>query len=394
MIYSSTSMRYFTRHCPKALDYHLKGAFHPKEIFQAGIAAHAVLEEIGRKKARDTQEMRSISNNVIDQLMQVGHSYYGAQEPPMQPEAAFEGRNLALSYAESNPVPEGQYEVPLAMDCLGLPCDHTDEKTRYRALIDLMYEDIEGDEDFSGKVLVVRDYKSAWPTGDSELDTLQRKGQAVMAFLNMTQDGIQGIRMEVVNIRSHKTFTKTIWLDDEGLETLEQWKNDILQMCKAADVTREARPGVGCLDCPWVMDCNDAQMRSNRAELPIDLACLEGTRKELIKRLKVTLKEAPAEVPGGEVGFRNESKKKPKEGAIFDIVRAFHVKLGDFQEDEGYETEVALLNTVGVGSGQVGNAAKVIFEGRDGKEGRESFLMDLLEDVGVVKFGIHKGGKL
>jgi len=401
-VYSSTSLKYFTSHCPKALKYHLEGKFQPKEIFQAGIAAHAVLEQIGRKQPPGSNEMRIVADAVVDELITKGHMYYGEQEPPMAPDSAFQGRDIAFSYAETNPVPKGQYEIPLAMDALGEPCPAGAPEARYRALIDCIYECEEGDEDFSGNVIAVRDYKSAWPTGEADLETIQRKGQAVLAYLNLLTPAseIHGIKMEVVNLRSHKSFSRTIWLNEEGEDTMNQWQRDILQACKAADNTSEARPGVGCIDCPWVSYCCEAQLCANRAEMPIDLVCIDGTRKDLVKRLKVLLAEESADIPGGTLGFYNEPKKILTDNAEESILEEFYIGLGQVFDPEDeikfrdkFSAEISLLKALKLGSGNATAIAKLMFKGKESKGALQVFLLSLMEDVGSVSFGIQKEKK-
>jgi len=384
--YSSTMLRYFVEHCPKALDFHLRGEPEETDIYQAGISAHAVLQVVGEKKATSPEKMRKVADAVVHELITTGRSYYGAPRPPMNPEPAFAGREIALEYLAAHQLPgdeeKARFEIALGMDAEGKPCDVTG--ARWRAIIDVVYEDVHGDEDFNADVVVVRDYKSAWPTGESELETLQRKGQGVLAWLQYPEK--QGVRMEVVNLRTHQTFSRVVYFDDAGIELLETWRRDIMSLCKAADVTRVARPGTGCVTCPFITRCPDAQKLATAAESAVSLAVLEGLRESLRERLKAQLVEADGiEVPGGFVGFKSESKSEIVGEAIDQILAMWYNK--PLSAVSSMSMEKSLLKAIGLGSSQVANVAKILFNG-DSKAAREDFIALCTRKISHPKFGV------
>ena len=45
---SSTNLKYFIEYCPKALGFHEDDTPMDRDIFQPGIAAHAVVEHVGK----------------------------------------------------------------------------------------------------------------------------------------------------------------------------------------------------------------------------------------------------------------------------------------------------------------------------------------------------------
>lgn len=401
-VYSSTSLKYFTDYCPAALGFYEKDTPYVRDHFQAGVAAHAVLQEVGERGAATEEETKAVAEAVTEELIKKGRAFNKKPEPPMAPDAAFEGRGIALKYLANDTLPEGaKYEIGLAMDATGKLCDYYDDKARYRAIIDRTYQQEAGDEEWSGKLIVAGDYKSAWPTDAKELETLQRKGQAVLVSKG-ADFSLQGLRLEVVNLRTFKSFYKDMWFDGETLDTLKQWESDILMLCRAADETREPRPGASCIDCPFAYACDAClQVRVGTLEDEAEmLALLEANRKLLIKELKSCLVEVDRfNVNGGYVGYKAEKKMAPTDDAIYNIIAWWygaHKEEKQSREEisQEYPLEVGLLTALGIGSGQVNSLAKTLFDKTD-KEKKAEFLDKCLVDVGALKFGVwkEKGGK-
>ena len=399
MTYSSTLLKYFTNNCPKALGNYENDVPSDKDIFQTGIAAHAVLQIIGEKEISeiDEQKKRDVAKAVVDELITKGRSFAGKPEPPMNPEHAFAGRDLALDYLEYKSLPvDGKYEIGLGMTVDGKQCAYDAKECRYRAITDAIYPDVDGDiDDFQAKVITVRDYKSAWPTNADELETLQRKGQAVLTLLHYGHDiEIKGIKLEVVNLRTHQSFTKTVWFDDEGEQLLRQWQSDILQLCDAADKTRQARPGGGCLGCAWCLSCSDSHKLAMGDNVDaLGLITLEARRKVLLKALKAEITEGHVEVEGGYVGYQAMSEMTLKENAIYNVLLDFYnraghgVKLEDIHNK--YPLEVGLLESAKLGSGNVNAIAKALYDKTE-MDARENLTERCLEDTGKTQFGVWK----
>lgn len=394
MTYSSTVLKYFTDYCPQALGFYEKGTPSDKSIFQAGIAAHAVLQEVGEKGLVGGKEVKALADAVVEGLLKHGRAYNNKPEPPMSPDAAFDGRDIALNYLEYHPImEEGDYEIGIAINLEGELCDYYSEEARYRAIIDRVYNITEGDEDWAGNMVVVSDYKSAWPTNASDLSTLQRKGQAVLAYKKYGKDkNLSGLRMEVVNIRTGRPYHNDLWFNTESIELLKKWEDDILMVCRAADETRVARPGANCIGCPYLSGCDDGFEYEDVKDQAISLALMEANRKEFTKVLKIELQDtARMETPGGYVGYKEQSKMEITGDAIHRIISEWY---GVNMEDvpQVHALEVGLLSAIGVGSGQITAIAKNLFK-KDEMEKRIGFLADCLKDVGAVRFGVWKEKK-
>ena len=104
MTQRSTSLNLLTRTCPKALDHYESGAHYDRDVFQVGIAAHAVFEALNASTVAnnaipETEEMERIADATIRRLVLQGRSFDGVPEPPPKVEQAMAGMRLALDYA-------------------------------------------------------------------------------------------------------------------------------------------------------------------------------------------------------------------------------------------------------------------------------------------------------
>lgn len=383
--YSSTALKAFDSNCPKALGFVEAGTPADTDQFNPGIAAHAVLQHIGQKGARTPEDQATVADAVVQELITVGREYNHIHEPPMAPSQAFEGRDVALAWLEWNELPQdAKFEIGLGMTAEGEPCDYYAENCRYRALIDIVKFETIGDEDYAIDVVTAGDYKSAWPTDERELDTLQRRGQAVLVHKHYPD--YPAVRMEAINVRKGMTYERTVQLDDEGRALLAQWEKDILQACNAADVTREARPGAGCLDCRYTLTCDDClhYYEGNGAQAAVTLATLEAIRKKLIEVLKPKAMESKFPVPGGFVGFKPMVKKVLTEDAHRHLCEHWYSA-----DTDPHIQEQSLLAACNLTSGSLEKMVKVMYPDKKDAGGQD-LLEACLTTVTESRFGVYK----
>lgn len=294
-----TTLQLMLRHCPAAIDHYEAGHPQDRRVFGAGTAAHEFLHALG--EGRDLQALAV-------RLMSAGRTGIDA-EPPLSPDAVIEGRDLALAFVERHPLPAGAYhEQRYAFDASWQPVD----QDPYAATrIDRVEVEADEDEDgFASTTVVVTDYKSAWPATETELDTLQRRFQAVCAWL--TYPEATHLRLQVANLRRREVYARTVTLDEDGHALLERWRDDITALCQAADVRpRIATPSPGCATCPWVGRCEAARNAGWFA--PDDATLLTaaaqfGAAKGLARAAEDTLRElttdGPVVVGSWEVGAK------------------------------------------------------------------------------------------
>lgn len=389
--YSSSVLKIFNRNCPQALGFYEDEAPYDRELFQQGIAAHAVLQVVGEKRASGQHDILTVADAVVTELITKGRSYKGRHEPPMSPEDAMAGRDIALQYLYEYPLnlPDNSgFEVQWAINDKGKACLIGEDSQRYDAIFDVLYTDIEGDEDYATDVIVVRDYKSAWPTGANELDTMQVKGHAVIAWQHF-KDRVGGVRNEIVNLRTKQIYTRTTYFDEEGIKTLQQWTKDILTACSAADTTREARPGAGCIGCFYTLSCPDClEYYQHDTNIYITFATLKAQLAELGKIVRNDAKVEPIEVPGGEIAYRGQNEKVATEEAIDKLIEYWWMDRPDGTPLSMGEVR-GLLTALDVKATSYEKAAKVLFPDK-----LDAAYMDMIEACITVKtksrFDVYK----
>lgn len=393
----STSLRYFTKHCPSALGFYERGEEMDRDFFAAGIAAHAVLQELGdaaREKGRplDEKHTQRLADAVARILITDGRSFDGNHEPPLPPDAAVEGRDLALAWVLDNPPsPTARHEVGLAIDAKGNACAYDDESARYVAILDVLDVEEVGTEEYSGTAAVVTEWKTAWPTDESELDTIQTRGHAVL--VDAAAPGKYDLIIRrVVNLRTRQTFEHALSPEEDGA-LLEQWKRDVLLLCDAADVTREARPGAGCGGCPWAHRCPDAWSAvKDSQDVALQFAAAQAIRDDLFYLAKLVCKEQSQPVAGGLVGYHAKPGRKVPDDAYRTLAAHWFGVLAENEDAWAAEhsSMLGLLAALRLGVTQVEAAAKALYPGRDGKLAREELLESLTQPSVRRQFGVER----
>ena len=340
--YRPTTLKLASAHCPRAVDFYEENAPAFRDHFAVGIAAHDVLAKIGEmalslRRAPLPEEMAREGASIARGLIEQGRVFEGHREPPMSAEDAFAGRDLALAYAMRPDVAwatsDAWYERGFAFDAHWQPVGFTSQDRRFRLILDKLEIITEEGEDYAGRLAVVTDYKSAWPTDESELSTYQMRAQAVAVYLVMGGD-LDGIRLQVTNLRTGKTFPLDLWFESGGREQILAWQSEITDYMEALDKMgdhnrRQARPGIGCLGCPYALGCDADIVESDRTALGMRLAKLEGEREQLIKALKAATAEHDIVLDGCKVGYAVKATRTPKEAAMSAIRSTWTATNGD-----------------------------------------------------------------
>lgn len=392
--YSSSVIDYYLSHCIKALDFHLRGEFKETDQYQPGIAAHAVLQECGRRGLSDLEIIQEAANQIVKVLVTKGRKFYDKPEPPMKIDDARKGRDLAINFMMFNPLPSpAQFETTFSINRAGEPCKFED--ARLAAKVDCAYFSVDEQEDIP--VVVMRDYKSAWSTGEHDLDTLQRHIQAVMGWLHHGNNRM-GVKVEVINLQTGRPFSKLIKFDEEGLAQLEQWRKDALLACDTADELLSTKnvkgiPGVGCHDCPFIAKCKfvHAAAKSKTKDDATKYAAMTAISSDLKKRLLRKLDEyGNIEVNGGIVGYRHTVRNVRKTGAGKMMLAQWYGKPVERVETENGR-ELGLIDVLNLGAGNIYKFGKQSFP--NAKE-RGEFFNQVLEEQGAASFGVWPKDKL
>lgn len=323
-----TTMQLYLAHCPRAVDHYERGTPQHREIFAVGTAAHEVLFTIGQGGSVDA---------VVSELIATGRLGEDS-EGPMRPDAVFEGRDLALAWTAAHPIPDGAFfEHAFAFDRDWRPCAWED--ARFGTRVDVVHRRSDEDEDgHDVQDLVITDYKSAWPATETELDTLQRRAQAVSGWVSWG-DEIGSITIAVANLRRRQVFERTIVLDEEGVALLHRWQHDLEIVMDAIEVRgpdgqRPARPGARCGGCPYAASCEPAQqiLRDqgvlDAADLVRRYAAAKTTAAELERRIRAATSDGVLVVDDVEVGPLAATERTPRPGLMLDEQAAWLTSSG------------------------------------------------------------------
>ncbi len=395
--YSSSAIRNFDRHCPAALGFHERGEPRDREIFATGIAAHAMMQMLSEEGVR-TQDDMDAAKHVLDGVCKVliteGRTFAGNPEPPLSPTRVHEGRDIVLEYLRRGgnlPMQDFAVETGLAIDAEGNPVDYGSGAARWQAVFDAIethdaWDDPESGDSMPAQV-VSWEYKTAWPTNESELDTIQTRGHAVL--LAAHYPGLV-ITRRVVNLRTTRHFVDHIDPDDERLR---QWRDDILATCEAADRVREARPGAGCLGCPYVTRCDDAMKivdDGSPTSIATAFAAAQAHRDALFAAAKAAVVDGNLLVNGGEVGYKAQEISKMVDNGHEELAgQWFGVTVdGEFRAE--HSEWLSLLAALKLGSTQVKVAAKVIMP-ESGQAADRAVIEGLMLEKHIQpRFGVHK----
>ena len=468
--YRPTTLIMASKHCPRAINFYHRGAEIVRRIFGVGIAVHAIIQAwIEETNAGDgelnTGQLRQVCDLVCERMIRDGRSFEGVPEPPLAADDVWAGADLARAYVERHPILPSTLlssaEEGMAVDADWQPVKYSPD-ARLRLIADYVTVTEEVDEESSARILVVRDYKSAWSTDERELDTLQLKAQAVLAWSHHgfigdrrqlpTNAAVDAVRQEVVNLRTGATFTRELWIDGDGLETLQRWQDELEVTMKALDDGRDedgfyrVSPGGGCIGCPYVRHCEAGQDWKRRALLDDGSEELAEAWSSISKRLaslKTILKiktdgkllakvaewqtkvcealrdlgqEQEAAVP---IGDRATSYS-----ILLAQLNALTVVLGQLTDDrpiaipggkvvgtaavesravkgDAHEIvadswtrrggeSVGLTKALNIGVAQVEDVAKVLYPDRQEIDERRQWVANLLESKTSRRFGIHK----
>jgi len=388
--YRSTILNLLDRHCPRALDFAESGVFRDRELFQAGIAAHAILQAIG--EAGQSADHRAIAEGVVRTLVTEGRAFDGIPEPPMSPQQAADGRDIALRYLSNHPMPEAaRYEIGLAVDKNWKPIPYASPDAYYKAAIDVL-EVIETEAEDGYPICIVSptDWKSAWPTDESEVETIQLRGQAALAWAHYPNATV--LLRRAVNLRTGARYEAETIMDEDGAVAVAGWRADIAHAIAAAEVRgtdgrRPARPGSGCMGCPYLAICPESipAIGITPQELALEWMSIEARRSAILPMLKSMAGEEEIVTSGGTVGYSEKAKNVLLPDGPRAIANAWF-------NGAPTDAEVGILTALKLGSSQVDAIAKVLHPfdraNPDWKSNRAEFEAQCLGEKTTAEFGV------
>lgn len=399
----STTLGLVRDTCPKALDFYDAQEPYDRRVFSVGIAAHAVAEALVKSKDTDPERVAAA---VSLRLVTEGRSFDGVPEPPLPPEAVAEGREIALRFwrwAQDTSFlsPEWKAELPLAMTATGEATPYRRDAF-YRGVLDVVgVLEVAGiDEWDTGTGLVHIDYKTRWGTNESELETIQMRGQTLLALANAEALGLPNpafVRRQVVNLRTMRTYHADLWFNDPTSEdTLAAWRKD-LDLAIAHAATRTPSPGVNCFGCPYVGRCPAAATVWSDTD-PVSVATAWVAAKARAADLQARVRAACADrsaltVPGGRVGYIAKEQRTVRDDAARTAAIAWFRPEDPATWAAANETTLGLLGALGLGSGNMDAVATRLHPGKGAqksptwREDREAFLSSVVTTRTATEFG-------
>lgn len=411
MVWRSSTLQLVAETCPKALDFLEADAPYNRDIFSVGTAAHAALEDCGKKTVEigrwlSPEESAEVMQGTCEKLISEGREFAGKKEPPLPPDKVWAGRDLALRYQKDSPLsPKYTYEKTLGVTKDFLPCPSKGAWLACR--IDAFGTFEPGDDggwfDESnlavGPILRVRDYKSKWTADKSELNTTQRKIQAVIGWAHF-QDGHEALELEVVNFRTGRSHKIMILpRTPEGAEVLERWKEDIRSEIKALEGPRIASPGACCMGCPYINQCADALAylprvfgSANPEEMAKSYAVNLAVAASMEQALRRATADEPIAIPGGFIGAKLGSERKLTDEAYRMLAEFWIAQAKPSSFEQLTAMLPGLLRSLKIGTGNARALTEKYLQ-KDSEKiiQREAFLESVTKVRLKPKWGLHRG---
>ena len=409
-MYSSTTLEGPSKSgCWKQLDYAEQNAdslFSLMYKSNLGIAAHAVMQYCVERNTETEADIRKTAEEVGNLLISKGRTFRGIEQPPLPADDVWQGVDVAVSYLLAKGLPTHPTAFNVAVER-----DYEHPELPYRALIDLRQQYDDGDEESAYGVDEVVDFKTSWQANESELNTLQRWGQAVIAWRTPSENA-QVIRQRVINLRTWQDYTRDLWLDNPNdVAELEKWEKRIAALCEAADdmqdkigtelgiikKARPANPGVGCLNCQYRHICEDVwplerAEQLHPEELARELAIIEGQRKLVIDMLKMMHLELPLQINGGYVGYKEQPRRVMMNGAEKHLLSDWFEAMAADIPEELAPVLSSLLASLKLGESNLDAFAKALYPERKKGIGevRDEYVAGVTDEVRYGQFGVWK----
>lgn len=347
-------------------------------------------------------------HTTCERLIAEGRDFEGEIEAPLPSTAVWRGRDLALSYQKEKPLsPKWRYEETLAVNEDFLPCPLPGAWMRCR--IDVHgtshpSEEEWWEEEAGGPILVVQDFKSNYRARENELETIQRKIQAVVSWAHWGK-GHDALRLVIVNFRLGREYDLTIYPHEpDGAAQLERWREDIraearARSAKGSDGKRRASPGACCGGCPYVGQCPAATSwlgsiygYGTPAEMAHAYSAAIAIANSLEEPLRRATADSPILLPGGFVGSKIGMERRLRDDA--------HGALAQFWLDQVKPVSLealramlpGLLKVMKVGTAQAQALLKAFLRTeKDQIEKRDQIFESITHRRIAPEWGVHKG---
>jgi len=380
MRWHSTYLKVIHDHCNFALSRALDNApWVSQARLDVGVCSHAVLQHC---QGKSEMSWEGVSDQVVKSLATAGYTWAGKQQPPLNVGECQEGQRLALRWLRKYGAEPDHalLEVGLAVDDQRRPVDF--EHGHVGAIIDCVVREVISSEESEHVELVVADYKSSWQAGEDELDTVQRKIQAVCASAHYPDYDV--LRLEVRNLRTLRVETLTM-AKDEAEQVLSGWWRDIqlsISVAEEAIKSPTPSPGARCVGCPYLVDCPAAQDTRDISAVSTRYAAAQAAVDVLRPLVAKNAKKGPVPCSGGEIAYIETHVKSPASAAAQACWDNWW-RGGEISHDE----VIGLLEALDLGAGNIQRLGKWIKDNL-GDAPYDDFMANAIEDKIQLKLTI------
>jgi hypothetical protein len=405
-ILSGSTASAVERHCPHMIDFREAKEQEDTNIFETGTAAHAVLEAahfLARTTGRSEIPLATLEDQA-DQVVQRLTATSGRDRHPLSITRALEGRTLAIRYLRQQSLdgmvalnPEEIPEQQITVDENWKVVAPDSVTAAFSGRFDLLHPPHEETLDDGSVVTVatLTDYKSAWPTNASELQSWQFiEYTCLIAAL---YPNVAAIRRVVVNLRTSASYDDLMWLDDVGNAKIRQWRRDLAVIrASVAKAPRPALPGGCCRGCPYVTRC-DAAMRppvDASPEAMVTALVALGARYDALKAsIAPALKEiGSVQIRGGAYGYHEVQESEPVDGIAAELVGVLTSTSADVAREK-HATACMVVSAMKPGSSNVTAALKRAMPSRSDSKLRKAEEARLLPKKPRIKCEFFKVGE-
>ena len=390
------------RHCPVVLDFREAKEREDTHIFEAGTAAHAVLEAAQRLAVSTKQTSISLAalENLADDVVKKLTTEAGRDRYPLGITRALEGRDLALRHlrrqsidgmAAFDPAEIPEMQITVDENWRVVPDDSA--TAAFSGRFDLHNPPHEEtlDDGTTLPVVTLLDYKSAWPTDADELKSWQFKQYTLL--MAAKYPNVAAIRRVVVNLRAGVAYDDLLWLDDDGLRKMDQWRRDLATIRAHVRVSpRTPSPGGGCIGCPYVLRCKHALHTPEETPESIAAALVASgaVYDSLMKRLKPMLSDSGSvTIPGGAYGYHEVQQAEPVPDVAAEVVGLL-TGMSPNAARETHRVAVDAVAALNPGATNIRAALKRVYPAKGDAKFRKAEDERLLPKVPAVRFEFYR----
>lgn len=379
-------------------------------MFAVGNAAHSMVEQLqialseqiakGEGFELDDSTIDRVSARVLPALIAGGKLWEERPDPPIEPDAAREGIDLAIRFARLGLlVQSSDVETERAIGFDSIDGDEWTIASDFKAakIFRLIFDAIwlEEDEDSGAVIAHARDYKTSWADDERALGSTQMIAQAIAA-LDVHPEA-DGVTIEIANLRTCHVHRETLdrHVDAQRIADYREHLRLVIRGLEAQPLDdrgrRPAVPSARCGGCRYLLACEDGRAlmsamtgRSTREEIVRAWVVAQGHADALETAARGATAEQSITIDGAAVGKNETSSTVFRSDAVRTLIDTW---AGD--REWSADLAAGLVLALRPGSTSIDHAIAAVYPGRGTKEARDR----LREMLTTAKIGARWGAQ-